>query len=216
MMIDAATSRKIWIRLLPFLFVLYVINETLTHPRVWHLAIIGTTHAIGVYTLNFWLPQTVKSLFGGASNTAIGFVVAVPYAVALIAMIVTSRHSDRVQERRYHLAIALAAAGLAFFVLHTTGSPVLSVALPSIVAAGVYSFFGPYFASTSAFLTGYAAATGIALITSVANLGGFIGPYAVGFITRRTGNVQNGMLVAGISLLVSSLLASRLPRRLTA
>jgi nitrate/nitrite transporter NarK len=57
---------------------------------------------------------------------------------------------------------------------------------------------------------------GIALITSVANLGGFIGPYLLGFITRRTGNVQSGMLVAGISLLVSSLLASRLPRRLTA
>lgn len=190
--------------------------ETLTHPRVWQLAIIGMTHAIGVYTLNFWLPQTVKSLFSGAPNTTIGFIVAVPYAVALVAMILTSRHSDRVRERRYHLAIALAAAGSAFIALRTTTSPAFSIALLSIVAAGAYSFFGPYFASASAFLTGYASATGIALITSVANLGGFIGPYVVGFVTRQTGSLQSGMLVAGASLLVSAALATRLPRRLTA
>ena len=89
-----------------------------------------------MYTLNFWLPQAVKSLFAGARNTTIGFIVAVPYAVALVAMILTSRHSDRVRERRYHLAVALAAAGSAFIVLRTSTSPAFSIALLSIVAAG--------------------------------------------------------------------------------
>ena len=104
----------------------------------------------------------------------------------------------------------------AFIVLRTSTSPAFSIALLSIVAAGTYSFFGPFFASASAFLTGYASATGIALITSVANLGGFIGPYVVGFVTRQTGNLQSGMRAAGVSLLVSAALATRLPRRLTA
>lgn len=80
------------------------------------------------------------------------------------------------------------------------------------MAVGVYSWFGPFFASVSAFLTGIAAASGIALITSVANLGGFAGPYVVGVVTYKTESLYGGLAFAGISMFVSAALCLLLPR----
>jgi MFS transporter, ACS family, tartrate transporter len=86
------------------------------------------------------------------------------------------------------------------------------LALFALMAVGVYSFFGPFFASASAFLTGLSAATGLALITSVANLGGFAGPFAVGVVNRDTGSSYGGLAVAGISMFVSAALCMLLPK----
>ncbi len=189
--------------------------ESLTNFRVWQLACIGFAHAIGAYTMNFWLPQEVKSLSGSYTSTMIGLLVAIPYVMGLVAMIVVSRSSDRALERRFHIAIPLAIGGSAFVALSTVHSVVASIALLSLVAVGVYGFFGPYFASASEFLSGFSAASGIALITAVANLGGFVGPYLVGVIARRTSSLSGGLALAGISLLVSAALALRLPARLS-
>ena len=165
--------------------------------------------------MNFWLPQEVKSLSGSYTSTMIGLLVAIPYVMGLVAMIVVSRSSDRALERRFHIAIPLAIGGSAFVALSTVHSVVASIALLSLVAVGVYGFFGPYFASASEFLSGFSAASGIALITAVANLGGFVGPYLVGVIARRTSSLSGGLALAGISLLVSAALALRLPARLS-
>jgi MFS family permease len=181
-------------------------GRTLVNGRVWLLACIGFTQAIGAYSLNFWLPQEVKSLSSHYSNTAVGLMVAIPYIVGLVSMVLISRSSDRRQERRFHAAIPLAVGGLGFLSLGIVHSPVAAIALLSCAAFGVYSFFGPFFASPSEFLTGFAAASGIALITSVANLGGFVGPYAVGQISRTTGNLYSGLAIAGVSLIVSAIL----------
>ena len=70
--------------------------------------------------------------------------------------------------------------------LGVTRSPFYSVALLCFLAAGIYSPFGPFWALPSEFLTGYSAAAGIALINSVGNLGGFVGPYMIGAIATRT------------------------------
>ena len=86
-------------------------------------------------------------------------------------------------------------------------SPFLSLALLSCVALGIYSFLPVFFALPGEFLTGFAAASGIALITSIANLGGFAGPYTVGFIRQNTGSLYIGLACAGISLLLSGTLA---------
>ena len=84
--------------------------------------------------------------------------------------------------------------------------------LLSFLAVGVYSFYGPFWALPSEFLTGFSAAAGIALINSVGNLGGFAGPYMIGAIAMRTGNLYAGLAIAGIALFISATLVLLLPR----
>ena len=189
------------------------VARTLVNPRVWHLACIGFGHGFAGYTFSFWLPQIMKSVLGGQSNTVVGFVVMIPNLLGLIAMILVSRHSDRTLERRYHMVASVALAGIALLLLGEPRSPLLSVVLLSAVAIGAYSFLPVFFSLPGEFLTGFSAAAGIALVTSVANFGGFVGPYTVGLIRQRTGNLYYGLICAGISFLVSAILALAIRKR---
>jgi len=189
------------------------VARTLVNTRVWHLACIGFCHGFAAYTFSFWLPQVMKSLFGGQSNTAVGIAVMIPNLLGLVAMVVASRHSDRTLERRYHLATLSALAGIAFLLLGVPHSPFFSLVLFSAVAVGTYSFLPIFFSLPGEFLTGFSAAAGIALVTSIANFGGFVGPYTVGLIRQRTGSFYFGLICAGISFLVSAPLAFVLPKR---
>ena len=191
------------------------VARTLIHPRVWHLACVGFGHGFASYTFSFWLPQMMKLAVGGQSNTVVGMLVTIPNLVGMIAMILVSRHSDRTRERRYHMAMAAAVSGIAMLLLGATRSPFLSVALFSAVAIGAYSFLPVFFSMPSEFLTGFSAAAGIALVTSVANFGGFVGPYTVGLIRQRTGSPYSGLICAGAFFLLSASLALALPKRAT-
>lgn len=189
------------------------VTQTLVNPRVWHLACIGFCHGFATYIFSFWLPQVTRSVLGGQSNTVIGFAVMVPNLVGLIAMILVSRHSDRTLERRYHLATLGALVGIAFLLLGVPRSASFSVALFSAVAVGAYSFLPIFFSLPGDFLTGFSAAAGIALVTSVANLGGFVGPYMVGLIHQKTGSFYGGLISAGVFFLISASLSLLLPKR---
>ncbi len=189
------------------------VARTLVHPRVWHLACIGFGHGFATYIFSFWLPQIMKSVLGGQSNTVVGFVVMIPNSLGLIAMILVSRHSDRTLERRYHIATATALSGIAMLLLGVPRSPLLSVVLFSAVAIAAYSSLPVFFSLPGEFLTGFSAAAGIALVTSVANFGGFVGPYTVGLIRHRTGSSYYGLICAGVFFLISASLASVLPKR---
>jgi MFS transporter, ACS family, tartrate transporter len=188
--------------------------KALMNKRVWHLGLIGFTLNIGMYTLNFWMPQLVKSLSSEVSNSLLGVLVMIPHLVGLLVMVRVSRSSDRKQERRFHAAIPAIAAGIALASLGATHSIFPTILLLSLAALGIYSVYGPFYSLPGDFLTGFAAASGIALISSVANLGGFAGPYAIGWISQRTGSLYGGLAVAGVSVLVSAALMLLLPRRL--
>ena len=188
-------------------------TQTLVNPRVWHLAGIGFCHGFATYIFSFWLPQVTRSVLGGQSNTVIGFAVMAPNLVGLIAMILVSRHSDRTLERRYHLATLGALVGIAFLLLGVPRSAFFSVVLFSAVAAGAYSFLPIFFSLPGDFLTGFSAAAGIALVTSVSNLGGFVGPYVVGLIRQKTGSFYAGLISAGVFFLISASLSLLLPKR---
>jgi ACS family tartrate transporter-like MFS transporter len=185
--------------------------RALAHPRVWHLASALFAFDIGLYGMSFYMPQSVKSLFTGYSNTAVGIMVMVPHLAGLAAMIVVSRSSDRWLERRYHAAIPVIGGGVALMLLGTTSSALLSIVLWSFAAMGIYSFFGPFFSIPSNFLAGFSAASGIALINSIGSLGGFVGPSAIGALANARGNYV-GLALAGVSLLVSATLVLLLPR----
>ena len=187
-------------------------TRTLYDGRVWHLASIGFTMAVGLYSMSFWMPQEIKSLSSRYSNTTAGFLVMIPHLVGLPAMVLVSRSSDRKLERRYHAAIPAVVGGIALSLLGTTNSPVSSIALLSFMAMGIYSFYGPFYSLPSEFLTGFSAASGIALISSVSNLGGFVGPYAIGAINAKTGSLYGGLSAIGVSLFLSAALILLLPR----
>ena len=170
--------------------------------RVWYLIVIYFGMMIGLYTLLFWAPQLLKSLSGQYSNSTVGLLVMIPHAVGLVAMILVARSSDRRLERRYHAGIPALTAGVGLLLLGRFHSPAMVVVLLSLLAAGVYSFLSPFWAIPSEFLAGYAAAAGIGLMNSVANLGGFVGPYFVGVMRSWTGGIYPGLALAGTPLLL--------------
>jgi MFS transporter, ACS family, tartrate transporter len=187
--------------------------RALVNGRVWHLACIAFALGTALYIASFWLPQIVKALSSRYSNTVVGLLVMVPNVAGLLLMIFISRSSDRRQERRWHAAIPAFAGGIACLLCGATHSILLSLALLSLIAAGIYGAVGPFWALPSEFLAGFSAASGIALVTSIASLGGFVGPYAVGLIQQRTGNLRGSLVLAGISLLVFATLLLLLPKR---
>ena len=167
----------------------------------------------GLYTLTFWMPQLIKAVGKNYSKTIIGLLVMVPYVFALTTMILVGRSSDRSLERRYHGAIPIAIGALCFGLLTATGttSVFLLVALWALTASGINSFLAPFWSLPNQFLTGYAAAAGIALINCFGNLGGFLGPYAMGAMIKSTGSFRAGLVLAGASWLISAALLIALP-----
>jgi ACS family tartrate transporter-like MFS transporter len=147
------------------------------------------------------------------SNSLVGVFVMVPNVAGFAGMIIVSRHSDRKLERRYHVAAPAIAAGTALLLLGTTRSPFSTVALSCLLAVGLYSVLGPFWALPSEFLTRFAAAAGMALINSVGTLGNFVGPSAVGWITERTGSFYGGLALAGVCLFASATLALLPPKK---
>ena len=181
--------------------------------RVWHAGIIVFATNCAMYMLTFWMPQLVKSFSGRLSNTAIGFLVMIPYLAGLAGMVLVSRSSDRHLERKFHAAIPAACAGTAMVLLGAPHSLAITIALLAVAVAGICSVYGPAFSLPSELLAGSAVAAGLGLASSISNAAGFVGPYAAGWISQRTGSLYGGLAAAGISLFVSATLALLLPAR---
>jgi Sugar phosphate permease len=191
----------------------YSVLQAMASARVWHLVLIYLGMTAGTYTLTLWGPQLVKSLSSFYSNSFVGLLVMIPSVTGLIAMIFIARSSDRMMERRYHVAIPALLGAAALVLLSSVHAPFYSVALLSVLALGVCSYYGPFWAIPSEFLTGFSAAAGIALVNSVGNLGAFVGPYAIGVVAERTGNMRMGLAMVGVWLFISAMLVLLLPRK---
>jgi ACS family tartrate transporter-like MFS transporter len=179
----------------------YSIFQALATGRVWNLAVIHFGAMMGLYTLSSWIPQLIRSNSAN-SNFVVGLLVMFPQLAGLGAMILWSRSSDRSMEL----------GGLALFLMTATRSPWFLLPLVSILAAGVYCYNAPFWALPMEFLTGFSAAAGIALINSIGNLAGFVGPYLIGFISERAGTL-GGFAAAGVPMIVSAVLLICLPKR---
>jgi ACS family tartrate transporter-like MFS transporter len=186
--------------------------RALVHGRVWHLAGAAVFHGAVSNAVFFWMPQVVKTIALGYSNTVIGLLVMVPYVIGLVTMILISHSSDRKLERRWHVAIPAIIAGVACVSLGATHSVVFLVVFLSAVVGCVCGYLGPFWALPSEFLTGSSAASGIALITTWVNLGGFAGPYAFGFIRQRTESLSGALSGAGLVLFVFATLVLLMPK----
>lgn len=182
--------------------------------RVLALALVYFGTSAGLYTLGIWAPQIIKSF--GLSTLAVGLLNAVPPTIAVVAMILWARHSDKTGERTWHVVIAclVAAAGLALAGGAT--SVVAVIAALSLVNVGISAAKPPLWAMPTMFLSGSAAAVGIATINSIGNLGGFVGPWVIGWLKDQTGSFTGGLVfVAGLLVLsaILSLVVARSGRR---
>jgi len=189
----------------------WTLRQALTHRKVWRLCFLYFSIVISFYGVAFWLPQIVKS-FSGLDNTTVATLSALPYVAASIAMVLVANHSDRTRERRWHVAApafagALGLAAAVFFLQHL--SPWLAFISICVAASGIWSTLGPFWSLPTAFLSGTAAAGGVALINSVGNVGGFVGPYVVGYVRQTTQSFTNGMLILALTLLIAGVLALR-------
>ena len=188
------------------------VAQALTNGTVWRLgALILLSNAFGVYVLGLWLPQIVRSLTG-LSDLAVGVVTAVPNLVAAITMVLVGAHSDRTGERLLHIAAVATVAAVGFVASAWLQSPLLVVVALSLAAAGAISSHGPFWTLPSRFLTGSAAAGGIALIVSIANLAGFAGPYVMGLLKGASGSFRSGLISVGLASFAGAILAVWLRR----
>ena len=188
--------------------------QALSIFRVWHAGLIVFATNCGVYMLTFWMPQLIKFVAGRITNSLVGVLVMIPHAVGLVAMVAVSRSSDRRYERKFHAAIPAMFAGTAMAILGAPHSIAVTIALLGVAVAGMYSVYGPAYSLPSELLTGPAVAAGLGLTSSIANAAGFVGPYAAGWISQRTGSLFGGLAAGGISLFVSAMLALALPKKL--
>ena len=178
--------------------------------RVLALALVYFGTSAGLYTLGIWAPQIIKSV--GLTTMQVGFANAIPPTIAVFAMYAWSRHSDCRNERTWHVVIAalVAAVGLGLAGFSTT--PLAVVAALTLVNIGISAAKPPLWSMPTLFLSGPAAATGIATINSIGNLGGFVGPAMIGWIKDQTGSFVGGLyFVAGL-LVFSAVLTLVLSR----
>lgn len=183
----------------------YTLMQAFTDRDVVILSLIYFTWVCGFYGITMFLPILVKALSATMSNQMVGYLIMIPYIFGFFAMYFLGRHSDKTGERRWHTIIGMltAALGLAGSVYFANISIAVSMAFFTIAVMGVYGSFGPFWSIPSSFLTATSAAGAIAMINSIGNLGGFVGPYAMGYIREATGS-----FTGGIMFLVACLLAA--------
>lgn len=170
--------------------------------RVWVIGIVGFCNGCSVYGLALWLPQMIHGM--GFSNRATGFISAVPYVAGMGAMIVWGRSSDARADRIWHIALAYLLVAVSLAAACLTDSRALQLLALTMAVMGVYAGFGPYYSLPSSFLRGTAAAGGIALVNSIASLGGFFGPFFIGIIKQQTGGYTASMAaLAGMEVLAA-------------
>jgi ACS family tartrate transporter-like MFS transporter len=180
--------------------------SALAMPRIWMLALVYFGLNTVSYGVSLWLPKLIKSL-SGVSNLRVGLLSAIPYVAAALAMVAVGLHSDRSGERRWHTALPAFAGALALTGAAYSTSVGPSIVLISVAVLGVFSMMGPFWAMPTSFLSGAAAAAGIAIINSIGNLGGFFGPLVIGMVRTSTGQFKGGLLLVSGALAVSGVVA---------
>jgi MFS family permease len=183
-------------------------RAALANRRTWLLAVVYFTIPVTLYGIGFWLPQMLKTA-SGAGDFSVGLLSAIPYAAGAVAMVLAGRHSDRTGERRWHVAVA-AAIGAAGLSLSTAATGIAwSIVTLSVAMIGLASMFGPFWALATSTMGGVGAAASIALVNSVGNTGGFVGPYLLGTINDATHSFAAGLIAIAAMLVAGGALVLR-------
>lgn len=190
------------------------LGAVLRNGKLWLLTFIYFCLIAGFYTVSFWLPTLVRNA-GVEDVFTVGLLTAIPYAAAIVTMIVASRSADKHRERRWHLALIAVMSGVGM-VISALYSDNLWVAMFGLTlgAAGGLSTLPLFWSLPTAFLGGTMAAVGIALINSFGNLAGFVAPYMMGILTDLTHSTLTGMMIISCTLFVGAAAIFLIPGRI--
>ena len=183
--------------------------QALGDTRVLLLAFVYFGCVAGNYSLSFFLPQIVRDF--GLSFAMTGVVTAIPYAVGAVGMIWWSRKSDRTGERREHVGLAALVAGAGIAASTIISDPTGKMIALSVAGFGIFAVLPVFWTLPTTFLTGTAAAGGIAIINSIGNLSGFAGPFVMGTVKDATGTYTVGLLAVAATVFLAMLVALSLP-----
>jgi len=169
------------------------LRAALMMPRVWRNGLVYFSILVGLYGFSFWLPQIIASL-GQMTTAQVGLVTMIPYTLACISLVLWGRHSDATGERSWHVALPALLGAAALTVSGWASAPPVAFAALCLSAVGIYSGLPAFWAMASRGLQGTAAAGAIALINSLGNFGGFLGPAAIGMAKTYTGSYAASLL----------------------
>jgi MFS family permease len=183
------------------------IFDILHDRRIWKIILMTFPAMMGLYALGFYLPTLIKDA-GSIDDLTVGWLCAIPYGFAVVTMILVGRSSDRLRERRWHLAggLLLGAFGLLASVI-VRHNLMLTVVSLSIASAGIISFSPVMWTLPTAFLGGAAAAASIGAITGLGNMGGFVAPYIIGWIRETFHGSSSAIGIIAGGLFISALIA---------
>lgn len=179
--------------------------KAMVDKRVLLLALLFLPFPLAIYGLSLWLPTIIKQF--GVSDVTTGFLSAIPYLFAVVGLCIVPRSSDRMGERHWHIVVISIIAAIAMAGSAWASTPVTQLALLSLTAFCIYSVQAVIWALPGLFLTGASAAVGIATINSLANLGGYIGPFGIGLLKDATGSLSSGLYFLSFVLLFAVLMA---------
>jgi ACS family tartrate transporter-like MFS transporter len=180
--------------------------EVLISLRIWALSLVYFGVSTTMYGVTLWLPSVIRAL-SGLSYFWTGVVAVIPFVVTTIAMILVGMHSDRTGERRWHTAIPAFVGAAALVTAAYGSSTALVVAGIGLGLACAEAMVGPFWAMATSQMTGLSAAAGIAVINSLANLGGYYGPDIIGLFRTANGGFRGGLLAIGATVALSGSIA---------
>lgn len=184
------------------------LREIFSDFRVWLLTAVYMFNGIAVYGVIMWLPQIVKTF--GLTTVQTGFVSAIPFVFAAAGLVVISRSSDRTGERKVHTAIAGLFGGIFLAASALVANPYIALLLLCLCAFFLWSYLGVFWTLPTQFLTGAAAAGGLAAINGFAQIGGFTGPYIVGWVKTATDSFSISLLALSVFPIIAFFLCMSL------
>ena len=185
--------------------------ETLKDFYVWRFALLYFTLTVSMYGFQLWLPQIIKA-FGSLDDTATALISAVPALFQALGMLVIAGHSDKTGERRYHIVLATMCTFLGLGVSCFGDHAWLKLAGLSLAAFGIWGSVGPFWALTTNSLKRSSHATGIAVINSVGNLGGFVGPSIIGVVKQYSHGFNDALIALAVASVLAGVIASTSPK----
>jgi ACS family tartrate transporter-like MFS transporter len=172
------------------------LRKALTDPRLLGLSFVYFTNLTCSYGVGFFLPQIIKGI--GASNSTANYLSSLPFIAGTVSILLFGELSDKFKSRRKDiLALGVSITAIGLIGAGAVGASFAAIALIGLAAVGTYGCKAPFWPLPSMFLTGTGAAAGIAFINAIGNLGGFVGPYAVGFAKDATGTYTTGLYMLG-------------------
>lgn len=196
------------------------VRSSLRNGTVWALGLVYFGIGYGLFAISFFLPtivagfaETFDTTFSIAQN---GLIVAVPFTLGAIALLLWSRHSERTGERMWHVIIPTALAAVSIPIAMYMDSPLATMAVISITAIGIFSALPVFWYLPTTFLTGAGAAAGIALVNTIGASAGLVAPWLTGRLLDTTGSSRTGLWVVGIMMGMAVVVLLTLRHRLAA